>query len=121
MCTGGEKRKEEERNTKQFHSVNMSSPHEHILKRGSDLCVLIHGNWRCGRFVTLDFEGLIIYTLKLCLHLHGMIERWYVKYPVNGRATKINGGIRDGGCLISLLQLEMPAHSSFSRVCTQLY
>lgn len=98
----------------------MGSLHEHILKKGSELCVLIHGNWRCGIFVILDFEGLIIYTLKVCLPLQRMIEG-YVKYHVNGRATKINGRTGEGSHLILFLQLEMPAHSSFSRVCTQLY
>lgn len=85
------------------------SSHERIFKRGPDLWVLIHGGWRCGRFVTSDFEGLIIYTLKLCLHLRGTIEGWYAKYHVNGMATKINGRIGDGSHLISFRQLEMPA------------
>lgn len=74
----------------------MSSSHAHILKRVSDLWVLIHSNWKRVRLVTLDFEGLIIYTLKPCLHFPGMIEGWYVKTHVNGRAAKINGKIGDG-------------------------
>lgn len=73
----------------------MSSSHVHILKRVSDLWVLIHSNWKRVRFVTLDFEGLIIYTLKPCLHLPEMMEGWYVKSHVNGRAAKINGKIGD--------------------------
>lgn len=110
-----------ERNTKQVHSVNMSACAQTCPERGFDLCVLIHGNRRRGRFVTLDFEGLIIYALKPCLHLPGMIEEWYARYQVNGRTAKINGRTRDRSHLISFLQPKTPAHPSCSRVCTQLY